>query len=200
MSETINELAAGFWPCGGLSRSDRTPASLTRSQDKPLGAGAGGVSGPIESEPPVPSQPLKVDSTQGVCHFPVMNGHALLFPELNRTDVEEKRLGLLERWRMFGKLADEFGGLAPQAFVDDLLGVSRQRVGDLIREGHLEQVEFIGTKWVSGRSLRAWMNDPKTHGGGRANKRPPMWKQVVFDAKTSLAELGAIIPDHWVGE
>ena len=164
-------------------------------------AGAGGWIGTTDGKPRVPSQPLKVDSAQGVCHLDLVNGHAaeLLFPELNRSDIEEKRLGLLERWRLFGKLADEFGGLAPQAFVDDLLGVSRQRVGDLIREGHLEQVEFIGTKWVSGRSLRAWMNDPKTHGGGRSNKRPPMWKQVVFDAKSSLAELGAIIPDEWVG-
>jgi hypothetical protein len=153
----------------------------------------------IVEEPVAPNPPLGwVDTTQGVCELPNMTGTALLFPELNRNDIEEKRLGLLERWQAFGRLAEEFGGLAPQAFVDDLLGVSRQRVGDLIREGHLEQIDFIGTKWVSGRSLRAWMNTPKTHGGGRANKRPPMWKQVVFDAKTSLAELGAIIPDHWV--
>jgi hypothetical protein len=153
-------------------------------------------------EPVAPSPPLKVDSAQGVCDRSDMNdtATALLFPELNRTDIEEKRLGLLERWRMFGRLAEEFDGLAPQAFVNDLLGVSRQRVADLIKEGHLEQVDFIGSKWVSGRSLKTWMSSPRKTGGGRSNKRPPMWKQVVFDAKTSLAELGAIIPDHWVGE
>jgi hypothetical protein len=165
-----------------------------------LAAGAGGVAGTIDGEPVAPSQPLKVDSAQGVCDLPDMNGTALLFPELNRSDIEEKRLGLLERWRVFGKLAEEFGGLAPQAFVDDLLGVSRQRVRDLIEAGHLEQVDFLGTKWVSGRSLRSWMDNPHKVGGGRGNKRPSMWKQVVFDAKTSLAELGAVIPDHWVGE
>lgn len=153
---------------------------------------------PLRAMSGAPLATPKVDSAQGVCHRFAMNGTALLFPELNRDDIEEKRLGLLERWRAFGTLAEEFGGLAPQAFVNDLLGVSRQRVADLIREGHLEQVDFIGTKWVSGRSLRAWMNSPRKSGGGRSNKRPPMWKQVVFDAKSSLAELGAIIPDHWV--
>jgi hypothetical protein len=164
-------------------------------------AGAGGVAGTADEEPRVPRYPLgRVDAAQGVCDLPEMNGTALLFPELNRSDIEEKRLGLLERWRVFGKLAEEFGGLAPQAFVDDLLGVSRQRVRDLIEAGHLEQVDFLGTKWVSGRSLRSWMDNPHKVGGGRGNKRPSMWKQVVFDAKTSLAELGAVIPDHWVGE
>lgn len=163
-------------------------------------AGAGGWTGTADGKPVAPSQPLRVDSSQGVCDLSGVNGTALLFPELNRSDIEEKRLGLLERWRVFGKLAEDFGGLAPQAFVDDLLGVSRQRVADLIRDGHLEQVDFLGTKWVSGRSLRAWMDTPKKTGGGRGNKRPSMWKQVVFDAKTSLAELGAIIPDHWVDE
>lgn len=166
-------------------------------------AGAGGLGGPHDGKAVRPSPPLgRVDAAQGVCDLRQMNdgATALLFPELNRTDLEEKRLGLLERWRLFGRLADEFGGLAPQAFVDDLLGLSRQRVRELIVDGHLEQVDFIGTKWVSGRSLKAWMDNPKKSGGGRSNKRLPMWKQVVFDAKTSLAELGAIIPDHWVGE
>ncbi len=161
-------------------------------------AGAGGLAGTADDEPRVPSQPLRVDAAQGVCELAVMSGTALLFPELNRSDIEEKRLGLLERWRMFGRLADEFEGLTPQAFVADLLDVSRQRVHELITDGHLEQVDFIGTKWVSGRSLKAWMNNPRKSGGGRANKRPRMWKQVVFDAKTSFAEFGAIIPDHWV--
>lgn len=165
---------------------------------RPL-AGAGGSTGTADERPPVPRYLLGgVDTPQGVCELASMNGTALLFPELNRSDLEEKRLGLLERWRIFGKLAEDFGGLAPQNFVDDLLGVSRQRVGDLIRDGHLEQVDFLGSKWVSGRSLRAWIDNPKKTGGGRGNKRPSMWTQVVFDAKTSLAELGAIVPDHWV--
>lgn len=162
-------------------------------------AGVGGCNRIERTETRAPLATLwGVDDAQGVCESSFVNGTALLFPELNRTDIEEKRLGLLERWRMFGKLAEEFGGLAPQSFVDDLLGVSRQRVRDLIEAGHLEQVDFIGTKWVSGRSLRAWMDKPMKVGGGRGHKRPALWKQVVFDAKTSLAEIGAIIPDHWV--
>ena len=161
-------------------------------------AGAGGCCGAANVGPPVPSQPPSVDSVQGVCQLAGMNGTAMLFPELNRSDIEEKRLGLLERWRIFGKLSEEFGGLAPQNCVDDLLGVSRQRVHDLIGDGHLEQVDFLGSKWVSGRSLKLWMDSPRKSGGGRGNKRPSMWNRVVFDAKTSLAELGAIVPDHWV--
>jgi hypothetical protein len=127
-----------------------------------------------------------------------MNGTALLFPELERRSSELKQVGLLERWRNFGKLAEQFGGLAPQAFVHELLDVSRQRVHDLVKNGHLEQVDFMGTKWISGRSLADWINNPKKTGGGRANKRPSKWREWVFGAKTSLAEFGAIIPDHWV--
>lgn len=129
-----------------------------------------------------------------------VNGTAILFPELQRTDAESKRAGLLERWRHFGVLAESFGGLAPQAFVHELLGVSRQRVHELVQKGHLEQVDFIGTKWISARSLHDWINNPMTGGGtgsGR-HQRPSKWKRLVFDAKTSLAELGAIIPDEWV--
>lgn len=31
--DTDSDLAEGFRPCGGLSRNDRVPAKLTRSQD-----------------------------------------------------------------------------------------------------------------------------------------------------------------------
>jgi len=165
---------------------------------QPITAGAGGWIGTDELEPVVPSQPLKVDSVQGVCDLPEMNGTALLFPELERRSSELKQVGLLERWRSFGKLAEQFGGLAPQAFVHELLDVSRQRVHELVKNGHLEQVDFMGTKWISGRSLSEWINNPRKLGGGRANKRPSKWREWVFGAKTSLAEFGAIIPDHWV--
>jgi hypothetical protein len=148
-------------------------------------------SGACLANPVLDGFPTKVE---GVC----VNGTAILFPELQRTDSELKRVGLLERWRHFGALAESFGGLAPQAFVHELLGVSRQRVHELIQNGHLEQVDFIGTKWISARSLHDWINDPRGHGGGAKNKRPSKWKKLVFDAKTSLAELGAVIPDDWV--
>ena len=154
----------------------------------------------IVEEPVAPSPPLGgVDTAQGVCEVSAMNGTALLFPELERRQDDLKRAGLLERWRNFGTLADQFGGLAPQAFVDELLGVSRQRVSDLVRQGHLEQVDFMGTKWISARSLADWINHPMQPGaGGRGRARPSKWRQFVFTAKTSLAELGAIVPDEWV--
>jgi len=127
-----------------------------------------------------------------------MNGTALLFPELERRQSDLKRVGLLERWRNFGTLAEEFGGLAPQMAVDELLGVSRQRVSELVKQGHLEQVDFMGTKWISGRSLLEWINTPMKAGqGGRGRARPSMWKKWVFGAKCALAEFGAAIPDEW---
>jgi hypothetical protein len=164
-------------------------------------AGAGGSSGTADEKPRVPRYLLGgVDTPQGVCEVAVMNGTAVLFPELERTENEAKRAGLLERWRNFGTLAEQFGGLAPQAFVDELLGVSRQRVHQLVEQGHLEQVDFMGTKWISARSLTDWINHPKQAGtgGGRGRSRPSKWRQFVFTAKTSLAELGAVIPDEWV--
>lgn len=162
-------------------------------------AGAGGWTGTAEVEPVAPSQPPTIDTHQGVCEVSGMNGTALLFPELERKTNEAKRAGLLERWRNFGQLAESFGGLAPQAFVHELLGVSRQRVHQLVASGHLEQVDFMGTKWISARSLTDWINNPLQGGeGGRGRSRPSKWRQFVFDAKTSLAELGAIIPDEWV--
>jgi len=154
----------------------------------------------IVEEPVAPNPPRAgVDTLQGVCEVPGMNGTALLFPELERRQDELQKAGLLERWRNFGTLAEQFGGLAPQAFVNELLGVSRQRVHDLVKSGHLEQVDFMGTKWISARSLTDWINNPlKAGGGGRGRPRPSKWRQFVFTAKTSLAELGAIVPDEWV--
>ena len=157
------------------------------------------MTGSTYSNPRVPSQPIEVDAPQQVCNGASVNGTALLFPELERRQSEMKRAGLLERWRKFGSLAAQFGGLAPQGLVNELLGVSRQRVHELVKQGHLEQVDFMGTKWISARSLTDWINNPlKAGGGGKGRPRPSKWRQFVFDTKTSLAELGAIIPDDWV--
>lgn len=195
-----SKLPKASGPAAARAASAEPPSVVCHNLTYTSETGAGGLSGTASQEPRVPSPPSSFDSHHGVCEGSAMNGTALLFPELERTSNETKRVGFLERWRNFGKLSDQFGGLAPQAFVHELLGCSRQRVHQLVDNGHLEQVDFMGTKWISARSLTDWMNTPMTGGGSGSGRhqRPSKWNRLVFDAKTVLAELGAKIPEDWV--
>lgn len=66
----------------------------------------------------------------------------------------------------------KYQGLVTRSQVGVVLGVSKQRVADLIREGILEEREYGGVKYVTGRSLLARAKDSEHHStpGGRPRK------------------------------
>lgn len=67
--------------------------------------------------------------------------------------AKEKRLrgirGLVADTREFFRICKLHGGLVPQSTVATILGVSRQRVHQLVGEGTFSHWTFYGMKWVS---------------------------------------------------
>jgi|SRR5271170_1647099 len=55
----------------------------------------------------------------------------------------------LNDWREFSRISKLHGGLVPQSIVATVLGVSRQRVHQLIEEGTFSHWDFYGKKWLS---------------------------------------------------
>ena len=58
-------------------------------------------------------------------------------------------LSFLDDWREFSRISKLQGGLVPQSVVATILGVSRQRVHQLIEEGTFSHWDFYGKKWLS---------------------------------------------------
>lgn len=57
--------------------------------------------------------------------------------------------GLLEDIREFRRISNLQGGLVPQSVAAAVLGVSRQRVHQLVTEGTFSHWSFYGLKWLS---------------------------------------------------
>jgi len=57
--------------------------------------------------------------------------------------------GLLEDVREFKRIVKLQGGLVPQSAVPTVLGLSRQRVHQLVSEGTLSHWTFYGMNWLS---------------------------------------------------
>jgi hypothetical protein len=57
--------------------------------------------------------------------------------------------GILADMREFKRIAKLQGGLVPQSAAATALGVSRQRVHQLVTEGTLSHWTFYGMKWLS---------------------------------------------------
>jgi hypothetical protein len=55
----------------------------------------------------------------------------------------------LKDWREFSRISKLQGGLVPVSVVPNILGVSRQRVHQLVEEGTFSHWTFYGKKWVS---------------------------------------------------
>ncbi len=59
-------------------------------------------------------------------------------------------------WDIFyemSRIVDEKGMLVPQTFAAKVLGISKQRVGQLADAGKLEAIEFNGTRFITENSL-----------------------------------------------
>jgi hypothetical protein len=86
--------------------------------------------------------------------------------------------GMLDDVREFAKLTKLHGGLVPMSAVATILGVSRQRVHQLVDEGTFTHWTFYGMKWLSQEEVISFakLNRPK----GENQYTPSvkrMWKE-----------------------
>ena len=85
--------------------------------------------------------------------------------------------GVIQFLREYRKTLNREGGLLPMTTAAALLGVSKQRVHELIREGTLTPVEACGKKWLSANQVEEFL---KLHREpGRPWKKPSvkeMWR------------------------
>lgn len=87
------------------------------------------------------------------------------FPE-----SEMQALTAGELWLAFQRIGQEKGGLIPQAMLPDFLGLSSQRVSQLIADHRFEVHQIGRMKFITGDSLAAYNADEKRH--GRGHKAP----------------------------
>lgn len=71
----------------------------------------------------------------------------------DRTKVNQEKAKRIVYWCEATK---EKGPIVPTRFVATLLGVSRQRVHQLVKLGMLESVEISGYKWITERSIEVY--------------------------------------------
>jgi hypothetical protein len=102
--------------------------------------------------------------------------------------------GWRARVRTFAEMSEVRGGLLPRASIHDILGVSRQRVAELCNKGQLEEVNFCGTSFISGRSIEEHLEGEKAK-GGRGIKRQTLWQKVVFSYHLGNAIAEIVVPD-----
>ena len=76
---------------------------------------------------------------------------AQVHPGLVKKKAPARRgaLAVLEQFREFKRISEQRGGLVPQAVAGTVLGVSRQRIHQLISEGTFSVWEFYGMNWLS---------------------------------------------------
>jgi hypothetical protein len=97
------------------------------------------------------------------------------FPATQKTSYGLR--GILADMREFKRISKLQGGLVPQSVGATALGVSRQRIHQLVTEGTLSHWTFYGMKWLSENELVSFA---KLHRGEGENQYRPsakeMWK------------------------
>lgn len=115
-------------------------------------------------------------------------------------DYEETTEPVLEGWRAradaLARYASERGGLVPQRALPEVLGISRQRVHDLVQTTQFEVVQISGIPFVTGRSIDAWEKDEHlAKGGGWRVRRGSIWERASASIK-----IGSDVADAVSGE
>ena len=103
------------------------------------------------------------------------NDVAAGFPEIQKKPYGLR--GILADMREFKRISKLQGGLVPQSVGATALGVSRQRIHQLVTEGTLSHWTFYGMKWLSENEVVSF---GKLHRGEGENQYRPsakeMWK------------------------
>jgi predicted XRE-type DNA-binding protein len=87
--------------------------------------------------------------------------------------------------REYLRLSKLHGGLLPQSFVATILGVSRQRVHQLVEEGTFSHWTFYGMKWLSQEEVMSFARLNRQQG---ENQYKPSTKQLWKDARAAGKE------------
>ena len=93
----------------------------------------------------------------------------------------------LDQIRAFREMTSRDGGLLPFATAAKLLGVSKQRVNELVTEGTFKPVEFAGKKWLSANQIEEFIKLKREP--GRPWNKPSvkeMWKMSREGAKEQV--------------
>lgn len=101
--------------------------------------------------------------------------------------------GWQARIEKFNEMSEARGGLIPRSVLADTLGVSRQRVAELIDKGQLEKISFFGTHFVSGRSIREHLQGEKAKGGRGRKHNLGTWQALKVGARWGADLAGAIV-------
>jgi hypothetical protein len=97
---------------------------------------------------------------------------------------------VLEGWRgradALMKYSQERGGLVPQRALPDVLGISRQRVHELVQNQQFEVIKIEGISFVTGRSIDAWEKDADKVKGGWRSRRGNVWERTKASVKIGV--------------
>lgn len=110
----------------------------------------------------------------------MFNAEAIEFPFVKEIPKREKsRMGKL--WEHFQEVKSkvaEVGMILPQDLAAELLGVSKQRVCELIELGRLEALVLHGHRWITERSFVALAQSERK--AGRPPKVPSTGQLAKF--------------------
>ncbi len=86
--------------------------------------------------------------------------------------------GVMDDIREFVRLTKLHGGLVPQSAVATILGVTRQRVHQLVEEGTLNHWTFYGMKWLSQKDVVSFAKLNRQQGENQYHpSTKQMWKE-----------------------
>lgn len=89
----------------------------------------------------------------------------------------------------FREMSTREGGLMPFATAAKFLGVSKQRVNELVAEGTLKPVEFAGKKWLTANQIEEFIKLNRE--AGRPWHKPSvkeMWKMSREGGRDQVKE------------
>lgn len=94
-------------------------------------------------------------------------------------------LSVVETTREFMRIAKLKRGLVPQSAAATILGVSRQRVHQLVAEGTFSHWTFYGMSWLSQEEVVSFA---KLHRQAGENQHKPSAKQMWKDSRKFVKE------------
>ena len=115
---------------------------------------------------------------------------AIKAPVAITVDLPKRKVkkGVIDSLREFRATSAQEGGLLPFAAAAGVLGVSKQRVHDLVNEGTLRAIEQFGKNWLSANELESFVKLQRQ--SGRPWREPSIkeqWRAAMEGAKEQMA-------------
>ena len=98
--------------------------------------------------------------------------------------TEERPKSAWEKWAEIKRVIDAEEGLVPVRLAVEMLGVSRQRVYELIEEGKVKTFDVVGQQFISFKSLSAWAHSERKAGKPfKPVTKRQLWRMAQDTAK-----------------